>query len=134
MSLFPMNERFSIYQPAHVVADDLNILPTRVKLVGTGVEGNLQRGGKAQDAATSVGVYGQLAARAFFQPERSSLLKDRGVILDEQRGEAWLIHSVPALRTHFSATAHVECLCTILPPAVWPEGISAAAPGNTRRR
>lgn len=122
--LFPQTERFSVYKPIFIVADDLNVLPTAVSLAGSNVAGNLHRAGKARDAANLAGVIADLPALAYFQPESYPLLSDRGVLVDEA-GDAWLIHGKPARRTRFAATAHVVCLCSFLPPGAWPAGLSA---------
>jgi len=107
-------ETVDIYHPGHIVLDDGNPVPSELSLVASQVACNLHRGARqAQDQAIAAGIYAELPALGYFEPDSAAYLKDRYVLRDAQ-GDAWIIRGRPSVRTRFPATAHVRCLLTLL--------------------
>lgn len=107
-------ETLTVYRPTQAVsATDLSVLPAAVSLVGT-ITGNLHRGtASATAAAQSLGVFNVQPAELYTGPENAANVGDRYVIAD-QRGQYWVVHGVPSVRTRFAATGHVKAICTLM--------------------
>lgn len=117
-----LSEVVSLYSVNVVTGSDKNVLPSQVTLLAAGVACNIHRGAsQAQDQAdktTKNGVYGGLAALAYFYPASYSLLADRRFVKDSN-GDVWAIAGRPMLRNRFVRTAYVRCLLLyqVTPPA-----------------
>lgn len=106
------------YKPGHTIDSNLNVVPNSVVRIGS-TKAMLLQGTPAQDVASALGVFGSIAAMAYFPFTARGIIGDRYVLTDVD-GQAWVIHGRPT-QSRMPGVVGIEALVTRM--QVRPDGI-----------